>query len=128
MTKASYTPVLSRRMELSMRMLYTGIMFDKIPPDVLKASLSRKFSDLREHLGKCRSSEEMTAEIELFAKWYMGCLISYASTAKVNFNELAPLLVESLGLDLAKQAVSVHNILEHYGSDAVTTWKTIIGG
>lgn len=119
--------ILGRRMDLSIRMLYTGIMFDKIPPEVLKASLSRKFLDIRHHLEKCKSVEDRNTEIE-FARWYMGCLISYASVAKIRFDELAPLIVDSTGIDLAKNIVSMRNILEHYGPDAVTTWKTLIEG
>lgn len=116
------TERVAKRMDLSMRMLYSGIMIDKIPVEVLKRSLSRKFETLRFHIENCPSSEDKEAEIEEFGQWYMGCLISYASVAKIRFDELAPLIVKSLGLELAGKVVSRHHILEHYGQGAIATW------
>ena len=116
---------LTRRHDLNVRMLYTGIVLDRIPVIVFRESITRKLLDLRTHIEMCKYTE-VREEEKKFGVWYVGCLISFASFKGIEFEELAKIIIDSLGRDLSKVIVSPHVIMEHYGIEYVEEWRKLV--
>lgn len=56
-----------------------------------------------------------------------GFVLLVARLTGQSFNQIALLMVDELGRDLAKEIVLPEDILRSYGPDAVSTWKSLVG-
>ena len=61
------------------------------------------------------------------AKSFTGLVLLVARLTGQSFNQIALLMVDELGRDLAKETVLPEDILRNYGPDAVSTWKSLVG-
>lgn len=80
---------------------------------------------IKEYINHAQGTPLEAGVIEV-AKTFIGISLGAYAIARKPFAQLAPVLVEKLDKDLAKKVVPLEVVLKYYGSEATSTWKSLV--